>query len=72
MGKPASWVATGRRTCFRAIRSALPIGGGSVGSGGGSHSANEFYVIEGAGKTYGYASAEKSVATVLYNYAGMN
>jgi acetylornithine deacetylase/succinyl-diaminopimelate desuccinylase-like protein len=50
----------------------LEIGGGSVGSGGGAHAANEFYVIEGAGKTYGYAGAEKSVATTLYNYAGLN
>jgi acetylornithine deacetylase/succinyl-diaminopimelate desuccinylase-like protein len=50
----------------------LPIGGGSVGSGGGAHAANEFYVIEGAKKTYGMAGAEKSVATVLYNYAGLN
>jgi acetylornithine deacetylase/succinyl-diaminopimelate desuccinylase-like protein len=50
----------------------LPIGGGAVGSGGGAHAANEFYVIEGAGKTYGYAGAEKSVATTLYDYAGLN
>lgn len=50
----------------------LPIAGGAVGSGGGAHAANEFYVIEGAGKTYGMAGAEKSVATVLYNYAGLN
>ena len=50
----------------------LPIAGGAVGSGGGAHAANEFYVIEGAGKTYGMAGAEKSVATVLYNFAGLN
>jgi acetylornithine deacetylase/succinyl-diaminopimelate desuccinylase-like protein len=50
----------------------LPIAGGSVGSGGGAHAANEFYVIEGAKKTYGMAGAEKSVATVLYNFAGLN
>jgi len=29
-------------------------------------------VIEGAGKVYGFAGAEKSVATALYNYAGLN
>jgi hypothetical protein len=29
-------------------------------------------VIEGAGKVYGLAGAEKSVATVLFNYAGKN
>lgn len=28
------------------------------------------FVIEGAGKVYGIAGAEKSVATFLYNYAG--
>jgi acetylornithine deacetylase/succinyl-diaminopimelate desuccinylase-like protein len=50
----------------------LPIAGGAVGSGGGAHAANEFYVIEGAKKTYGMAGAEKSVATVLYNFAGLN
>jgi acetylornithine deacetylase/succinyl-diaminopimelate desuccinylase-like protein len=50
----------------------LPIGGGAVGSGGGAHAANEFYVIEGSGKTYGYAGTEKSIATTLYNYAGLN
>lgn len=48
------------------------IGGGVVGSAGRSHAANEFYVIEGAGNTYGMAGAEKSFATVLYNYAGLN
>jgi acetylornithine deacetylase/succinyl-diaminopimelate desuccinylase-like protein len=50
----------------------MPIGGGSVGMGGRAHAANEFYVIEGAGDTYGMAGAEKSIATVLYNYAGLN
>ena len=51
---------------------AMPIGGGAVGNGGRAHAANEFYVIEGAGTTYGMAGAEKSIATVLYNYAGLN
>ena len=50
----------------------IPIVGGAAGNGGNSHAANEFFVIEGAGKTYGYAGAEKSIATVLYNYAGKN
>jgi acetylornithine deacetylase/succinyl-diaminopimelate desuccinylase-like protein len=50
----------------------MPIGGGRVGRGGRAHAANEFYVIEGAGTTYGMAGAEKSIATVLYNYAGLN
>jgi acetylornithine deacetylase/succinyl-diaminopimelate desuccinylase-like protein len=50
----------------------IPIAGGMAGSGGGAHSANEFYVIEGAGKTYGMAGAEKSVAMTMYNFAGLN
>jgi len=50
----------------------MPIGGASVGLGGRAHAANEFYVIEGKGETYGMAGAEKSIATVLYNYAGLN
>ena len=48
------------------------IGGGAVGNAGRAHAANEFYVIEGAGKTYGMAGAEKSFATVIYNFAGLN
>jgi acetylornithine deacetylase/succinyl-diaminopimelate desuccinylase-like protein len=50
----------------------MEIGGGQVGNSGRAHAANEFYVIEGAGKTYGLAGAEKSFATVIYNYAGLN
>jgi acetylornithine deacetylase/succinyl-diaminopimelate desuccinylase-like protein len=50
----------------------MPIGGGQVGSGGRAHAANEYYVIEGAGNTYGMAAAEKSVATTIYNYVGLN
>jgi acetylornithine deacetylase/succinyl-diaminopimelate desuccinylase-like protein len=50
----------------------LPVVGGSAGYGGRAHAANEFYVIEGAGSVYGIAGAEKSVATVLYNFAGKN
>ena len=50
----------------------IPVVGGMLGYGGNSHAANEFYVIEGAGKTYGMAGAEKSVVAVLYNYAGLN
>jgi acetylornithine deacetylase/succinyl-diaminopimelate desuccinylase-like protein len=50
----------------------LPVGGGRVGMGGNAHAANEFFVIEGEGKTYGIAGAEKSIATVLYNFAGKN
>ncbi|MDB6101665.1 MAG: peptidase dimerization protein, partial [Gammaproteobacteria bacterium] len=50
----------------------IPIAGGMAGSGGGAHAANEFYVIEGAKKTYGMAGAEKSVAMTMYNFAGLN
>lgn len=48
----------------------MPIVGGAAGHGGGAHAANEFWVIEGAGKVYGMAGAEKSVAAFLYAYAG--
>ena len=43
-----------------------------AGTGGNAHAANEFYVIEGAGNALGMATAEKVVATALYNYAGLN
>jgi hypothetical protein len=48
----------------------IPIVGGGAGHGGGAHAANEYYVIEGAEKVYGLAGAEKSIATVLYAFAG--
>ncbi|CAN5663611.1 M20/M25/M40 family metallo-hydrolase [Sphingomonas sp. ZT3P38] len=50
----------------------IPISGVRAGAGGNAHAANEFFVIEGAGKTYGMAGAEKVFATALYNYAGFN
>jgi acetylornithine deacetylase/succinyl-diaminopimelate desuccinylase-like protein len=50
----------------------MPIAGGAAGHGGNAHAANEYYVIEGAGKVYGIAGAEKSIATVVYNFAGKN
>ncbi len=50
---------------------AMPIVGGAMGHGGGAHAANEFWVIEGAGNVYGMAGSVKSVATVLYSYAGL-
>jgi hypothetical protein len=50
----------------------MPISNAGVGLGGNAHAANEFYVIEGAGKVYGMAGAEKMQATVLYNFAGKN
>jgi acetylornithine deacetylase/succinyl-diaminopimelate desuccinylase-like protein len=48
----------------------IPIVGGGAGLGGRAHAANEYYVIEGAGKVYGMAGAEKAVATLLYAFAG--
>ena len=48
----------------------IPIAAGGAGVGGRAHAANEYYVIEGAGKVYGLAGAEKAVATVMYAFAG--
>jgi len=52
----------------------LPIIGGALGHGARAHSPNEYYVVEGVngrhGRVYGLAGAEKSMATILYNYAG--
>lgn len=50
----------------------IPIASGQVGGGGGSHAANEYFIVEGAGNTYGMAGMEKSIANVIYNYAGLN
>jgi hypothetical protein len=50
----------------------MPIAGGAAGHGGNAHAANEYFVIEGAGKVYGMAGAEKSIATIVYNFAGKN
>ncbi|WP_293975754.1 M20/M25/M40 family metallo-hydrolase [Sphingomonas sp.] len=50
----------------------LPIAAVRGGTGGNAHAANEWYVIEGAGKQFGMATAEKLVATALYQYAGLN
>jgi len=47
----------------------IPIAGGSAGLGGRAHAANEYFVIEGAGKIYGYAGTEESIAAMIYNYA---
>jgi len=47
----------------------LDIAGARVGTGGRAHAANEYYVIEGAGKSFGMAAAEESIVEVIYNYA---
>jgi acetylornithine deacetylase/succinyl-diaminopimelate desuccinylase-like protein len=49
----------------------LPIAGGGVGFGGRAHAANEYWLIEGAGKVYGIAGAEKSIVAEIYNYSQM-
>jgi len=49
----------------------LPIAAGSIGSGGRAHAANEYWVIEGADKTGGLATAEKAFATQVYFYSTM-
>ena len=48
----------------------IPIVGGAAGHGGNATPPTSIFVIEGAGKVYGIAGAEKSVATFLYNYRG--
>jgi len=53
----------------RVVPVEMPIGAGGAGMGGRAHAANEYYVIEGAGKVYGLAGAEKSVASTIWNYA---
>jgi len=49
----------------------LQVAGGSLGHGGRAHAINEYYVIEGQGKVFGLAGAEKSHVSNLYNYAEM-
>jgi hypothetical protein len=49
----------------------MPIGMGGAGYGGNAHAANEYFVIEGAGKVYGMAGAEKAHAAIFYNFAAM-
>src|SRR5260370_30273714 len=46
---------------------AMPIAGGAAGHGGRAHAANEYYIIEGAGKVYGMAGSPKAIAPLLYN-----
>jgi acetylornithine deacetylase/succinyl-diaminopimelate desuccinylase-like protein len=49
----------------------MPIGMGGAGHGGNAHAANEYLVIEGAGKVYGMAGAEKVHAAIFYNFAAL-
>ena len=48
----------------------VPIVAGGGGHGGRAHAANEYWVIEGAGKVLGMAGAEKSIVATLYAFAG--
>ncbi len=49
----------------------LPMGMGAAAFAGGGriHAANEYFTVEAKGKTGGMATAEKTVAAVLYEYA---
>ncbi len=49
----------------------MPIGMGGAGHGGNAHAANEYFIIEGAGKVYGMAGAEKVHAAIFYNFAAL-
>jgi acetylornithine deacetylase/succinyl-diaminopimelate desuccinylase-like protein len=42
---------------------------GTFSAGGRAHAANEYFVIEGKGKTPGMATAEKYVVATILNYA---
>ena len=74
-----SSAATGRRICSRTRKSArrvapvsMPIGMGGAGHGGNAHAANEYYVIEGAGRSTAWPARRKSHAAIFYNFAGKN
>jgi acetylornithine deacetylase/succinyl-diaminopimelate desuccinylase-like protein len=49
----------------------LPMGQGAFAFAGGGriHAANEYFTVEATGKTGGMATAEKTVAAILYEYA---
>jgi acetylornithine deacetylase/succinyl-diaminopimelate desuccinylase-like protein len=51
------------------IKIPMGQGGGAGGGGGRIHAANEFYTVESVNKNGGMATAEKSVAAILYEYA---
>ena len=82
-GKPADYASilggywpaylfSNQEVGMRVAPVAMPIGIGGAGRGGNAHAANEYFVIEGAGKVYGIAGAEKAAATIIYNFAGKN
>ena len=48
----------------------VPIVSGGGGHGARAHAANEYWVIEGAGKVLGMAGAEKSIVAAAYAFAG--
>jgi len=55
----------------RVVDVKMPIAAGGAGMGGRAHAANEYYIIEGAGKVYGLAGAEKSVAATIWHFANL-
>jgi acetylornithine deacetylase/succinyl-diaminopimelate desuccinylase-like protein len=82
-GKPADYASilggywpaylfSNQEVGMRVAPVSMPIGIGGAGRGGNAHAANEYFVIEGAGKVYGMAGAEKAAATIIYNFAGKN
>jgi hypothetical protein len=51
------------------IRIPMGMGGSGGGGGGRNHAANEYYTVEAISKAGGMATAEKSVAATIYEYA---
>ena len=66
-----SLVATGRLIYSRAMSMISPLQTVMLAVAE-AHAANEYFIIEGAGNTYGMAGMEKSIATAIYEYAGLN
>jgi hypothetical protein len=54
------------------IKIPMGMGGGGGGGGGRIHAANEYFTVESINKGGGMATAEKSVAAILYEYAQTN
>src|SRR5438445_6748075 len=67
-----SYLFSNQETGEKVAPVSMPIGMGGAGHGGNAHAANEYYVLEGAGKVYGMAGAEKAQAAIIYNFAGKN
>jgi hypothetical protein len=50
---------------------AIPMGSGGGGGGGGgrAHAANEYYTVEGVGKSGSMATGEKAAISGIFEYA---